>query len=159
MSLAFAECLELAQRQRLGFKHHALVNGVGPEDLVEVLRRHGLDREGKFGELAELQTRRSVLGHAQANDLARRVVECRANGMQAIEQHLFGCEHGRLPVARLLAPAILLWRRNFSALALGVAVGASESGVMGVLGALVARIIFAHACLIERFAWPGNGIR
>ncbi|MCY1537078.1 hypothetical protein D9M68_725630 [compost metagenome] len=79
--------------------------------------------------------------------------------MQAVEQNLLGRELRWLPVGRRLAALLLFWRWDFAAFPLGVAVGAPEVGVMGVLGALVAGVIFAHGRLIEGLQAWRNGFR
>ncbi len=134
--------------QGLGLDHDALMDRVGTEDLVNVLRRNDLDRKAAFEQVFDLEPDHGVLRQEHLDDLPLGIVESGAHRVQAVELNLVGRQLRSRPVLRAgPAPLVRLGRRNLAAFTLGVAVGASQGGVMGVFGALVAGFILAHAAL------------
>ncbi len=125
---------------------------LGAEHLVDFLRGNDLEGHAEHFHV-DFEARECVLRHEQLDLLALGIVEGRAHRMQAIEMHLVGRKRAWLPVFAAALSLLRLRRRNLPAFALGVAVGAPQSGVMRILGGWVCRglaagfVVFAHAAL------------
>ncbi len=110
-----------------------------------------VDREGLGVRLADVQTRKRILGDGELDDLPFGIGESGTHGMQAVKMHLIRRELRGLPVVRIAVPAPLLRRSgDFAPFALGVAYGAAQGGVVRIAGGFVVGIVFAHGALYLR---------